>query len=220
MDEVLDPGVVGIAHGRVAVGPAFIAAEELAGPVADLERRVGQDKVGPEVGVLVAQERVGRLLAEFGVDAVDAEVHVREAPRRRVTLLPEDGDVGAPAAMGLDKLFRLDQHASAAAGRIVDAALVGFQHLNENAHDAARRVELTTQPPLGGRELAGEVLVDPPEHVTSLAPAALKADIGDQVDETLQFHRLDAAAGIVAGELALEVCVVPLDGEDRVVESA
>src|SRR6202030_2153947 len=110
----------GVAGGRVAVGPAFVAAEKLARPVTDVEWRVGEHEVGLEGGVLVAEECVSRLLAEPGLDAVDGEVHVGEAPRRGVALLPEDGDVGAPAAVRLHKLFRLDEHAPAAAGRIVD----------------------------------------------------------------------------------------------------
>jgi hypothetical protein len=215
---VLDPGVVGVAGGRVAIGPAFVTAEELARPVADVEGWVGEDEVGLEVGVLVAEERVGRLLAKPGLDAVDGEVHVGEAPRHGVALLPENGDVGALAAVGLDEFFRLDEHASAAARRIVDAAVVRFQHLDEHTHDTARRVELATQLPLGSGELAEEILVDPAEHVASLALATFEADAGNQVDETLHLHRFDAAAGVVAGELALEVWVVPLDSEDRVVD--
>lgn len=94
--------------------------------------------------MLVAEERIGRLVAEPGLDAMDGKVHVGEAPRRGIALLPEDRYVGALAAVGLDELFRLDEHASAAAGRIVDTAVVGFQHLDEHAHDTARRVELAT----------------------------------------------------------------------------
>jgi hypothetical protein len=67
---------------------------------------------------LVAEERIGRLVAEPGLDAMDGKVHVGEAPRRGIALLPEDRYVGALAAVGLDELFRLDEHASAAA-RIV-----------------------------------------------------------------------------------------------------
>jgi len=50
---------------------------------------------------------------------------------------------------------------------------------------------------------------------------ALEADVGDEVDEALHLDRLDAAAGVVAGELVLEVRVVelsPSDGEDGVVD--
>jgi len=218
MDEVLDPGVVGVTDGRFAVDPALVAAEKLARPVADVEGRVGEDEVGLEVGVLVAEERVGRLLAEPGLDAVDGEVHVGEAPRRGVALLPEDGDVGAPAAVGLDKLFRLDEHAPAAAGRIVDTAVVRLQHLDEHPHDTARRVELAAQLSLGCGEFAEEVLVDSAKHVASLTGATFETDIGDQVDETFHLHRLNAAASVVAGELALEVRVITLDCKDRIVD--
>lgn len=96
VDEVLDPRVVGVADGLVSVGPTLITAEELARPVADVEGRVSEDEVSLEIGVLVAEERVSRLLTEPGLDAVDGEVHVGEAPRRGVALLPEDGDVGEP----------------------------------------------------------------------------------------------------------------------------
>ena len=218
MDEVLYPGVIGVADGRVAIGPPLVAAEQLSRPVADVEGWVGEDEVGFEVRLLVVEERVCRFLAELGLDTMDGQVHVGEAPSRGVALLPKDGNVGASASVGLDKLFRLNEHTSAATRRIVDAAFVGFQHLNEHSHDAARRIELAAQFPLGSSELAQEVLVDPSESVAGHAAAAFEANVGNQVDETFHFHRLDAAAGVVAGKLTLEVRVVPLDCEDRVVD--
>jgi len=78
---VLNPGVVGVAHGRFAVSPALVAAQQLARPVADVEGRVSQNEVGLEVGVQVAEERVSRLFAEPGLDAVDGQIHVGEAPQ-------------------------------------------------------------------------------------------------------------------------------------------
>jgi hypothetical protein len=67
-------------------------------------------------------------------------------------------------------------------------------------------------------ELAEEVLVDAAERVAGLGAVALEADVGDQVDQPLHLLRRDAAAGVVARELALEVRVVALDGEDGVVD--
>src|SRR5262249_41062105 len=43
-----------------------IGLVQLARPVRNVERRVGQDAVGLEIGVQVAQERVGGLRAEIG----------------------------------------------------------------------------------------------------------------------------------------------------------
>lgn len=71
---------------------------------------------------------------------------------------------------------------------------------------------------LGSGELPEEVLVDTSEHVASLAVVAFKADIGNEVDETFHLQRLNAATGIIAREFALEVRVVPLDGQDRIVD--
>lgn len=82
VDEVLNPGVVGVADRRRAVAPAHVVGQQLAGPVGDVERRIGEDVVGLEVGVQVAQEAVGGLAAEVGLDAADGEVHVRQPPGR------------------------------------------------------------------------------------------------------------------------------------------
>jgi hypothetical protein len=112
VDEVLDPGVVGVADGRRAVAPAHVVGQELARPVGDVERRIGEDVVGLEVGVQVAQEGVGGLRAEVGLDAADGEVHVRQPPGGRVGLLAEDGDVGLLPAVGLDEALRLHEHAA------------------------------------------------------------------------------------------------------------
>ena len=49
VDDVLDPGEVGVAHRRRAVPPSGVFAEPVAAPVADVERRVGQDEVGLQI---------------------------------------------------------------------------------------------------------------------------------------------------------------------------
>ena len=42
MDKVLNPAVVRVAQGRVAVGPTAVAAQQIARPVADIEGRIGE----------------------------------------------------------------------------------------------------------------------------------------------------------------------------------
>ena len=166
----------------------------------------------------VAQERVGGLLAEVGFDAPKGQVHVRQPPRRRIGFLAEDGDVGAPAAVGLGEALRLYEHAAGAAAGVVDAAAIRLQHLDQHADDAARRVELAAELALGRGELAEEVFVHPPQPVSGLGPVVLEADAGDQVDKAAHAFVWDAAAGVVAGELVLERWVVALDGEHGVVD--
>ena len=93
----------------------------------------------------VAQEGVGGLLAEVGLDAADGEVHVCQPPGGGVGLLAEDGDVGLLAAVRLDELLGLHEHAARAAAGVIDAPVVGFEHLDEQADDAARGEELAAE---------------------------------------------------------------------------
>ena len=163
MDEVLHPGEVGVARGRHAVLPAHVVV--LAAPVGVVEGRIGEDEVGPEVGVEVAAEGVGLLAPRVGLDAADGEVHHGQAPGGGVALLAVDADVAELAAVGFDELLRLHEHAAGAAAGIVDAALVRREHLDQQAHDAARRVELAAVLALGAGELGEEVFVDAAEDV-------------------------------------------------------
>jgi len=93
VDEVLDPGVVGVVHRRHTVLPARIVGEPLAAPIAHVEGGVGQDVVGLEVLVQVIVEGVGVVGAEVGVDATDGQVHFGQPPGGGIGLLAVDGDV-------------------------------------------------------------------------------------------------------------------------------
>ena len=66
MQEVLHPGEVGVANRRNTVLPSFVVPEPLAAPVGDVEGRVGQDVVGPQVGVLIVVEAVA--VGNLGLD--------------------------------------------------------------------------------------------------------------------------------------------------------
>ena len=67
----MQPGVVGVALGWVAVVPAGVAFQAAVPPIADVEGRVGKNEVGPQIGVLVAVKGVGRLFAKVEVHAPD-----------------------------------------------------------------------------------------------------------------------------------------------------
>ena len=83
----------------LAVWPRFaVVAQAFAASVAGVEGRIGQDEVGLEVLVQIAVETVGVLGAEVGLDVADGEVHVGQAPGRRVGLLAEDGERRPPWA--------------------------------------------------------------------------------------------------------------------------
>ena len=216
VDEVLDPGEVGVARRRHAVHPALVVPEQLAAPVAVVERRVGEDVVGLEVGVAVVVEGVA--VGDLGVDAADGEVHLGQAPGRVVRLLAVDADVADAPGVGLDELLALDEHAAGAAARVVDAALVGGEHLDEHADDVARRVELAALLALGAGELGEEVLVDAAEGVLGAVGRGAERDVATEVDELAEARLVEPGAGVVLGQHALERRVVALDGGHRVVD--
>jgi hypothetical protein len=157
VDEVLHPGEVGVALGRDAEPPAHVVI--LAVPVGVVEGRVGEHVVGAQVGMQVAAEAVGVLGTEVGLDAAQREVHHGEAAGSGVALLAVDADVAPLAAVGLDELFRLDEHAAGAAAGIVDPAFVGAEHLDQAAHHAGRGVELAAVLALGAGEAGEEIFV-------------------------------------------------------------
>ena len=78
---------------------------------------------------------------------------------------PEEGP--RVAAGSLDMLDRAEQHATGAAGRVVDAlALLRIEQLDHHSHHAARGVELTRLlAPRDVGELADQVLVGVSQNV-------------------------------------------------------
>ena len=121
-------------------------------------------------------------------------------------------------AVGLDELLALHEHAARAAAGVVDAALVGREHLDQHAHHARGRVELAAALALGAGEVGEEVLVDAAERVLGAVGGAAERDVADQVDELAEALLVEAGAGVVLGQHALERGVVALDGGHRVVD--
>ena len=147
VEEVLHPGEVGVALGRHPEFPADVVIP--ADPVGIVERRIGDHIIGPQIGMQIAAEGVGMLGAKVGLDAADRQVHHRQPARGGVALLAVDRDVAQLAAVAFHKLFALHEHAAGAAAGVIDAALVGLQHLHQAAHHTARRVELAAVLALG-----------------------------------------------------------------------
>jgi hypothetical protein len=158
MHDVLHPGKVRVAPRRRAVLPALVLAHSLAAPVAHVERGIGEDEVGLQVGVAVVVEAVA--VRDLAVDSADRQVHLREPPCGVVRLLTVDRDVGLGLAavtvalgMGADKLHRLYEHAGRSTAGVVHPAAVRLEHLDEEVDHAPRRVELAALLALGAREL-------------------------------------------------------------------
>ena len=110
MDEVLDPGVVGVVHRRDAVFPAGVFPKAFAAPVAHVEGRIGEDEIGAQVFVQVVVKTVRMLTAKVSVQSSDGQVHHGQPPGGGVGLLAVDGDVAQAAAVLLNKALALDEH--------------------------------------------------------------------------------------------------------------
>ena len=93
VNEVLDPGVVGIPGWRDAVLPAFVFSERFAAPVAVVEWRIGKDIISLEVRVQILVEAVGMFLPEIVLDLTDGKVHLGETPGGVVGFLTKDADI-------------------------------------------------------------------------------------------------------------------------------
>ncbi len=120
--------------------------------------------------------------------------------------------------MGFDELDRLDEHAGGAAAGVVDAAGVGFEHLDEQPYDAARSVELAAFSSLGEGELPEEVLVDPAEDVGGAGVGSADLDVTDQVDDLSEALLVEGIPAVLLGKDAGECGVVALDGSHGVVD--
>ena len=101
VDEVLDPGVVGVALRWLAVLPADVAGDARGAPLLHVERRVREHRVSTEVAVLRVEQRVAEL--DVTGEAVDGQVHPGDTPGSLIVFLAVDRDIVRAAAVGFDE---------------------------------------------------------------------------------------------------------------------
>jgi hypothetical protein len=141
------------------------------------------------------------------------------ARRRVVELLSwPDADVAQLAAVGFDEFLRLHEHAAGAAAGIVDAAFVGREHLDEEAHDALRGVELSAFLSLGAGKLAEEVFVNATENVFRATSLVAHANGPDEVDKFAEAVLIERRTGIFFREDTFQARVVALDRDHGVID--
>src|SRR5690625_1910510 len=158
--DVLQPGVVGVTYRWHAELPARVFAQAVTAPVGDIKRRVGENVIEAQVTQLVLVEAALVVPADIGVDASHGKVHLGQAPGGVVALLAIDGDVADAPAMLQHEFLALHEHAATAAAGVVDAALIGLEHLHQYLYHRARGVELAAALAFGVGALAVEVFVD------------------------------------------------------------
>src|SRR5258708_20358558 len=124
--DVLEPAIVRVARWWRTIGPTRILPQPVASPVRHVERWVSEDVVKSSVLQFVLVEAALVVPPDVGVDAAHCEIHLGEAPRRIVRLLPVDRDVADAPAVTFDELLGLDEHATRPPPASIPATLVGL----------------------------------------------------------------------------------------------
>ena len=219
VNEMLHPGEVGVAGRRHTEGPANVLAQFVATPVADIERRIGQNPIKLLVSVQIVGESVGMSRAQVDVDTTDRHIHLTQPPGRRIGFLAKDGNIADSAAVSLDKRLALDEHAAAAATRIIDTvSLVGLDHFDQQADHAARRIELAAAFALGAGEPAEEIFIDAAQDIFGPAFGIADVDGRNQVHQLAQTGLVQVRPGIVLRQYADQRFVFFLDGDHGIVD--
>ena len=175
VDEMLNPGEIGIACRRNTILPTGVAAQLVAAPVAVVERRIGHYKIGFHIAVRIVQKRA--LGVPFHLRCVDAaygKVHLAQSPGGLVALLSINRYVLNPPLMLLHKLLALYKHSARAAARVKHTAFVRFQHIHQQLNNTARRVELATLLAFGQCKLAKKILENVAQKVGAVGARVLQ----------------------------------------------
>jgi hypothetical protein len=121
------------------------------------------------------------------------------------------------AAVGFNKFLALHEESARAVAAVIDAALVGGDHEDEELVHTLRGVELAAPLAFRAGETAEEVLIDAAKDVLGAVGAVAEADGADEVNEFAEAVLVERRAGIVFRENAFEARVVALDGDHGVV---
>lgn len=157
-------------------------------------------------------EAVRRAFAEVVFDAADGHVHRRQFPCGAVFFLAVDGYGAAVALVGADEARGLHEEAAAAHCRVIDAAVVGLQHGDDEADDGFGGEVLAAAFAFGEGKAAEEVFVNVAEDVFGAERAvAAEAGVSEELDEADEGLAADAVVAD-ALEYAFEAGVVFFDG--------
>lgn len=219
VDHVFDPCEVRVACRRKAVLPARVFLQLFLTPVFKVEGRVRHDEVEAFVRVQVMEERVFVVFAEVRVDAADGHVHFRHFPGVGVGLLSVNAYVVAVAAVVLDKLDALHEHAAGTAAGVIDAfAFARLEDFDDGFHDACGGVEFAALDAFVACELRDAVFVGATEQILACLGVA-HVHVAEHIDHIAEYTLIEVGGCVILGEYALERLVVLLDFDHRLIEN-
>jgi hypothetical protein len=102
---------------------------------------------------------------------------------------------------------------------VIDAALVGRQHLHQQRHDRARGIELAALLAFGTGKLGEEVLIHAAQDILGSIRLVAQADVAHQVDQLAESRLVEPRVGVILGQHPFERRVVPLDGQHGVIDN-
>ena len=204
VNHVFDPSEVRVACRREAVLPAWVVLQLFLAPVLEVERRVRHDKVESFGGVQVLEECVFVVFAEVRVNAADGHIHFRHFPGVGVGLLAVNTYVVAVAAMVLDKLDALHEHAAGTAAGVIDAfAFARLEDAHDGFHDACRGVEFTALDAFVACELRDAVFVGAAEQILACLGIA-HVHVAEHIHHVAEHALVEVGGRVVLGEHAFE----------------
>ena len=115
--------------------------------------------------MLVIGERVRSHFPEVYRDTSNSQIHLAQFVRRICVLLSIDRDFLFVSVMRFHELHGLHKHTARSAARVIENAIIRFNHFGNQIYNTLRRVELALTFAFCKRELAQEVFVNPPDDV-------------------------------------------------------
>lgn len=219
VDHVFNPCKVRVACGREAILPARVFLQLFLAPILEVKGRVRHDKVKAFVRVQVVEERVFVVLAEVRVDAADGHVHFRHFPGIGVGLLSVNAYIVAVAAMVLDKLDALHEHAAGTAAGVIDAlAFARLEDAHDGFHNACGGVEFAALHAFVACELRDAIFVGAAEQIFARFGVA-HVHVAEHIDHVAEHALVEVGGRIILGEHAFECLVVLLNFDHRLIEN-
>lgn len=119
--------------------------------------------------------------------------------------------------MGFDKFLGLHKHATRATAGLVDSAFVWCKHGNQQAHHAAKGIELPAVFAFRAGKLSQEILKDPTQHILGPVGSIRQLDGSYKIDQSTQPIFIKIGPNIVLIQGALETRVVALYGDHGII---
>ena len=183
----------------------------------DGKRRIGQHPVKPHQLAAFHVRRLGQrvVVAQIGGgDAVQQHVHLGNRPDRAIGLLPAQIRPPAIAPVLVDVILGENQHATRAAGWVINAVvLLRLDQANHHPHDGTRGIELAAFLARRIGKLADQVFIRCAEQVREFKILVPQPHLVEVADELAQLQ----VGNLALADLAREIDVLQYPGEAGIV---